>query len=207
MAKRLAAMAPLPPLTVATEGWVVNVPRAHRRLRPIGALVIRTDEEVGNSYGPEDGQIRRRMPIADDAFDLVTSRHGSFSAREVARVLRPGGWLIHQLVGNQHLRVLNDELGGQPVTWVRPGRPPPPTLEEAGLEVLEHREERPPALFEDIGAVVLYLLAVPWAIADFSVPRYMDRLRALHARMSEAGGLRAAGHLHLIVARKPGGSV
>jgi SAM-dependent methyltransferase len=201
--ERLAALAPLPPLTVATEGWIVNVPRAHRRLRQVGATVIRADEETGNRYGPEDGNNRRRMPLADNGFDLVTNRHGSFAATEVARVLKPGGWLIHQLVGNENLRRLNEELEGQPVSWDRPGRPPPPTLEEAGLEVVEHREDRPPALFEDIGAVVLYLLAVPWAIADFTVSRYIDRLRRLHARMSDTGGLHASGHFHLIVARKP----
>ncbi len=38
---------------------------------------------------------RRSLPYPDDLFDLVAQRHGALHAREAARVLRPGGHLIH----------------------------------------------------------------------------------------------------------------
>lgn len=37
----------------------------------------------------------RSLPFPDDLFDLVAQRHGAPHAAEAARVLRPGGHLIH----------------------------------------------------------------------------------------------------------------
>lgn len=38
---------------------------------------------------------RRSLPYPDDFFDLVVQRHGFPHPREAARVMRPGGHLIH----------------------------------------------------------------------------------------------------------------
>ena len=200
--ERLAALAPLPRITIATESFVPNVAIAARRLRGVNAHVIQTDPQTGNTYGPANGHSQRRIPLADQTFDLITCRHGSFAATEVARLLKPGGYLIAQLVGSDNYITLNQQLDGPPTLWSDPNRPPPPTLEEAGLEVIERREEKPQAVFKDIGAVVYYLKAVPWQISDFSLPRYLDRLRRLHEHMIEHGGLHTHSHRHLIVARK-----
>lgn len=37
----------------------------------------------------------RSLPYPDDHFDLVVCRHGPPPARETARVLGPGGWLLY----------------------------------------------------------------------------------------------------------------
>jgi SAM-dependent methyltransferase len=50
------------------------------------------------------------LPLADATFDLVINRHESFDAREVQRVLRPGGTFITQQVGAQDLIELNEAL-------------------------------------------------------------------------------------------------
>ena len=199
--ERLAAMAPLPRVAVATEPWEVNVVRAAGRLRAVGASVVQTDQEADNACGPVDGNYQRRLPLADESFDLVICRHGSFAAREVARVLKPGGWFMAQLVGHDNHRELNEALGGPMTVW-GDLRQLAPTLEEAGLEIVDRREDKPGATFRDIGAVVSYLLAVPWQIADFSIVMYRERLLKLHERMLEDHGLRTHAHRHLIVAHK-----
>jgi SAM-dependent methyltransferase len=204
--ERLAERTPLPELVVATESFAPNVSLAANRLRAIGARVVQVDANVQHQDGPGRGfdDAARRLPFADESFDLTTCRHGSFCAHEVARVLRAGGHLVAQLVGSENLVELNAALHGPRTVWRSPDVSPPPTLEEAGLVLLERREAKPLAVFKDIGAIVYYLKAVPWQIPDFSVAKYKERLYRLHKSIAQAGGFRAHSHRHLIVARKPG---
>jgi SAM-dependent methyltransferase len=205
--ERLADLAPLPRLTVATESYRPNVPIAFCRLRKVRAAVIHVDEEVQNSFGPSSEKDHqhptRRLPLADASFDLIVCRHGSYSSGEVARLLRPGGLFLSQLVGEDNYPHLNARLGGIGTVWIPPGSPPPPTLEQHGLQVLERQEARPKSIFKDIGAIVYYLKAVPWQIADFSVEAYMNPLRELHKQMRDSGGLQTHYHRRLLLARKP----
>jgi SAM-dependent methyltransferase len=208
--ERLAGLAPLPRVTIATESYVPNVPVASGRLRKYGASVVHVDREMQNPFGPSggaDGQhCERRLPFEDSSFDLMVCRHGSFSSEEVARMLRPGGLFISQLVGEDNYPDLNRGLHGRATVWFPHDGPKPPALEDFGLEVLERREAKPASLFKDIGAIVYYLRAVTWQIEDFSVERYLDRLRHLHGEIQNSGGLRTHYHRHLIVARKRMGS-
>jgi SAM-dependent methyltransferase len=77
-----------PPTLVATEGWPPNVAKATSLLHPLGAVVVADPEEPP-------------LPFADDAFDLVTSRHpATVHWSEIARVLVPGGTYFAQHVGS-----------------------------------------------------------------------------------------------------------
>ena len=58
----LAGLDRLPPLMVATEGWVPNLEIARRRLGPRGALVVGAHDD------------RPGLPFRGDLFDLVGSR-------------------------------------------------------------------------------------------------------------------------------------
>jgi SAM-dependent methyltransferase len=204
--ERLASVAPLPRLTVATESYKPNVLVASRRLRKLGAVVVQVDEETQNSYGPSGSQDgphpERRFPFEDSSFDLIICRHGSYASEEVARLLRPGGTFISQLVGEDNYPHLNSCLHGPRTIWIPPGSPKPPSLEEYGLDVLERLEAKPRSIFKDIGAIVYYLNAVPWQIADFDVERYLDRLRRLYEEMQNTCGLQTHHHRHFVVARK-----
>ena len=71
----------------ATESWPPNAALATRRLHPRGVVVVATRDESP-------------LPFADEAFDLVTSRHPiSVWWTEIARVLRPGGTYFAQHIG------------------------------------------------------------------------------------------------------------
>jgi len=201
--ERLAAMAPLPRFTVATESFGPNVLIAARRLAPLNAHTVQVDANVQNQYGPSHGHPERCLPFDDDSFDLIACRHGSFSATEIARLLRPGGHFVAQLVGEDNFVGLNEHLHGPRTIWRRADELPP-SLEQAGLVVLDRREEKPSARFTDIGAIVYYLKAVPWQIADFSVTAYKDRLVRLHEFILNHGGFEVHAHRQLIVATKPG---
>jgi SAM-dependent methyltransferase len=183
--EQLARLASLPPLTVATESWPPNVPVAARRLRPLGVRVVQTEGAPDNDEQAPDEPLGR-LPFRDRAFELVTNRHESFNAREVARVLAAGGTFLTQQVGDDAAD-LHDLLG-------LPAPPPRWTLalaerqvRAAGLDVEAGDSAVVTMTFADVGVLGWYLRQVPWAVPGFDIGRDRDRLRAVHRRIAESG--------------------
>jgi len=206
--ERLSRLAPFPKVAVATEAYPPNVREAARRLTPLGMQVIWTDPACSDSRGPQPhGQwSHRRLPFADAAFDLVLASSTSFSPREVYRVLQSGGTLLTSQGGTERRGPdLVDALQGTPPEWTQPGQgwDIDATLDEAGFVTVEKIERQGTATYRDIGAVVYFLKAVPWAITDFDVDRYRERLYKLHLRMKTEGGLTTVGVPSIIEVRKP----
>lgn len=56
-------------------------------------------------------------------------------------------------------------------------------LDAAGLEVTWSAQAGHPVVFQDVGALVLYLRVVSWQVPGFDAGAYEDRLRALHDDM------------------------
>ena len=112
------------------------------------------------------------LPFADEAFDLVTSRHPiAVRWTEIARVLRPGGTYFAQHIGPATMAELVEYfIGPQPEKWAELH----PDVESAearaaGLDVVDMRMERMRAEFFDIGAVIYFLRKVIWTVPDFTV--------------------------------------
>ncbi|MGH3531627.1 MAG: class I SAM-dependent methyltransferase [Mycobacterium sp.] len=182
-----------PPTMAATESWPPNRARAAKLLHPLGVVVVATTDEPV-------------LPFADQAFDLVTSRHPiTLWWNEIARVLRPGGTYFAQHVGPATmLELIEFFLGPQPDAGVERH----PDVERAqataaGLEVLDMRMERLRAQFFDIGAVIYFLRKVIWTVPDFSIDRYRERLRELHDRIAADGPFVARSTRTLVEAHKP----
>jgi SAM-dependent methyltransferase len=121
-----------------------------------------------------------RLPFRTGAFDLVSNRHESFRAGEVARVLRPGGIFLTQQA-HSGSRQFHQLLGAEP--------PPVHEFEidlalaqvrEAGLTVEEADVGTSTTVFGDIGALAWYLRSVPWAIPGFTISAYRKALLRLH---------------------------
>src|SRR5215831_1306739 len=71
----LAGAGPFPPTMAAIETWPPNAALATKLLHPLGVVVVATRDEP-------------TLPFADQAFDLVTSRHPiSVRWAEIVRVL------------------------------------------------------------------------------------------------------------------------
>ncbi|MFE6051288.1 methyltransferase domain-containing protein [Kitasatospora sp. NPDC056446] len=182
-----------PTVLAATESWPPNLARATRLLHPLGVVVVEDRDEPP-------------LPFADEAFDLVSSRHPVRAWwTEIARVLRPGGGYFAQHVGPASVFELVEYfLGPQPEA--REGRRPEVESEEAreaGLEVVDLRSERLRTEFRDIGAVVYFLRKVVWMVPGFTVAAHRDRLRELDARIRAEGPFVAHSARFLIEARKP----
>lgn len=134
----LSKLRPLPAYTVATEGYLPNVPVARKKLEPYGVYVeqLETDDH---------------LPFPTNAFDLVLNKHESYAVSEVSRVLKPNGIFLTQQVGGTDCAELN-QLLQRPVNaeykdW---------NLQTAAekllpqLTVMEHAEAFPIMRFYDI---------------------------------------------------------
>jgi SAM-dependent methyltransferase len=182
-----------PPTMVATESWPSNAALATKLLHPRGVVVVATRDEP-------------TLPFADEAFDLVTSRHATVVRwAEIARVLRPGGSYLAQQIGPATMSELFEYfLGPQPHKWAEM-QPDTQTAraQAAGLRVVQMRMERMRAEFFDVGAVIYFLRKVIWTVPDFSVDRYRDRLREMHEHIEANGPFVAHSARLLVEARKP----
>jgi SAM-dependent methyltransferase len=179
----LAELAPLPPHTVAVESWARNTPVARDRLGPLGVQVL------------------TELPGGEDEFDVVLSRHGRLPAADIARLLRPGGRVLTQQVGSEDLAAVNELLGAPPA-HLRPwnAQVAACALAEAGLDVIDVREERPALSFPDVGSVVRQLRDLPWQIRDFTPERYAAALDRLDSFVRVHGELTVAAHRFLVQA-------
>lgn len=189
----LAGAAPFPPTMAAIETWPPNAALATQRLHPLGAVVVATRDEPP-------------LPFADDAFDLVTTRHPiSVWWTEIFRVLRPGGSYFAQHIGPATMAELVEYfIGPQPEkgTEFHPDAVRA-AAEAAGLQIVDLRMERMRAEFFDIGAIVYFLRKVIWSVPDFTVQRYRDRLAELHERIESEGPFVTDSVRLLVEARKP----
>jgi SAM-dependent methyltransferase len=189
----LAAATTFPPTMVATESFPPNLIKATRLLHPRGVVVVADRDEPP-------------LPFADEAFDLVTSRHPvTVWWSEIARVLTPGGTYFAQHVGPASVfELVEFFLGPQPAA--RAKRHPDIEVADAraaGLEIVDLRMQRLRTEFFDVGAVIYFLRKVIWTVPDFTVDRFHHRLRDLHQQIQAEGPFVAHSSRVLVEARKP----
>jgi SAM-dependent methyltransferase len=175
----------------ATESWPPNLEIARQTLSRFGASVF----EV-----PDDAD----LPLSANSFDLVVSRHPVVTIwPEIARVLQPAGTYLSQQVGAGSNRELIDFMMGPQV--IGDSRSPQRAVkdaEEAGLAVVDLRQESLRVVFNDVGAVVYFLRKVLWTVPGFTVDGYRDRLLSLHEKIQRQGPFVAHAERFLIEARK-----
>ena len=188
----MAEMPAFPPRMCVTEGWAPNAERARGLLGPRGVEVV----EVGQG---------EPLPFPDATFELVTSRHPVRPDwAEIHRVLVPGGHYLAQHVGPASAFELIEHFLG-PLPEHRAARDPERAVaaaEEAGLSVLDLRTARCRMEFLDVGAVVYVLRKCVWWVPDFTVERYVDRLRDLDAMIRADGSFVAHSSRYLVEARR-----
>ena len=180
----------MPDISYATEGYEPNLPLAKKRLEPLGVNVVKVEKD-------------NKLDFEDNFFDIVINRHEEYSAKEVKRVLKQKGYFITQQVGGKNCIELNQLLGSDNFgmnEWDL--NYACNELKEIGIEVVEKYEDFPRLRFYDVGAIIYYLKAVPWQIADFSVDRYYNSLKKIHNKIQKKGFIDIKEHRFMIVATK-----
>ena len=177
--------------TAATENYPPNVALCKEVLLPLGI-----------DFRPGDG--KGKLPFGESSFDMVINRHGDFNAKEIYRVLKPGGLFITQQVGAQNDRELVSLLCGE--TQV----PFPEQhlsiasqqFEDAGFAILRGEEAFRPIRFFDVGALVWFARIISWEFPDFSVDTHLENLLSAQKVLEEQGFIEGRIHRFLLVARK-----
>jgi SAM-dependent methyltransferase len=189
----LASLAPLPPITCATEAYPPNVPVARDCLGPFGVRVDQIDE-----------QDEPDLPYSNNTFDLIINRHESYKPSEVYRILKPEGHFITQQVGGENCIDLNRFMGAplEPDYQNWHMLAAVGGLAKAGFDVKVAEEAFPALEFYDVGAVVYYLKIVSWQISDFDVNTYHEPLMAIHHKIEQDGKWTVTEHRFLIDAVK-----
>jgi SAM-dependent methyltransferase len=192
LADVLAQVPNLPGTLAATESWKPNLGIARRRLRLFNVTVLECADNTD-------------LPFPDGSFDLVISRHPTVVLwNEIARVLRPGGIYFSQQIGSGSIRELKDfMMGPQPVSQRRSSERAAKDAEDAGLVVVDLRQEALRVEFNDVASVVYFLRKVVWTVPDFTVEGYRDELASLHAQIESEGHFIAHSQRLLVEAHKP----
>jgi SAM-dependent methyltransferase len=182
----------VPGMVAATEPWPPNVDIARTNLAPFGGEVTQVADD-------ED------LPYPSESFDLVISRHPTNVVwKEIWRVLETGGLYFSQEVGPGSNRELTDfMMGRQPVSDDRDPRRAVADAVDAGLDVVDLREQSLEVRFFDVGAVVYFLRKVLWTVPGFSVEGYRDRMVAMDETIRLDGSFVSYAQRFLIEARRP----
>jgi len=180
-----------PKKVVATEDYPPNFRLATERFSAFGAQVV---DVPLTDYDP--------MPFADGEFDLVLNRHSGFNAREVARILAPGGRFLTQQVHGLWAYDLIGAFDARPQWPEASLEKYVPQLRAAGMIVDDTQEWSGKLAFTDVGAIVYYLRAVPWLVSGFSVETHLSYLLALEQRLESGEGLTFVARKYLIEGHK-----
>ncbi|CAF1581029.1 unnamed protein product [Didymodactylos carnosus] len=161
----------------ATESYKTNFQLAKQRLISYGVTVIESEPDSLNSLLPFSND-------HDPNFDLIISRHTCYNTREIDRLLKPGtGYFITQQVDGASNQDLIELFPGHKPRW------PYYTLGYATyifkhqaprMKLLRAEESETKLQFNDMGALIVYLHAVPWLVEDFTVQKYRDVLLNLY---------------------------
>ncbi|MBA7548684.1 hypothetical protein ES705_41150 [subsurface metagenome] len=187
----LSELIPLPGHTRATERYEPNLAIATKRLSPLGVKVFQ--------YEKDDN-----LPFKDEEFELIINRHGSYSPKEIYRILEPEGYFVTQQVGRRNAAQLRTLiLGDEKHEWAEwYALSAVKELEEAGFLILENKEHYPLTRIFDIGALVYHLINIPWEVPGFSVKKHKAQLRHIHEIIEKQGYLDLYNHRFFIKAQK-----
>jgi hypothetical protein len=142
------------------------------------------------------------MPFADGEFALVLNRHSGFNAKEVARILAPGGRFLTQQVHGSWAYDLLAVFGAKPQWPEATLEKYVPQLRAAGLTIADAQEWSGQLAFTDVGAIVYYLKAAPWLVPGFAVETHLTHLLTLQRRLESGASLAFVARKYLIEAHK-----
>ncbi|PYI54631.1 class I SAM-dependent methyltransferase [Paenibacillus flagellatus] len=183
-------------LDLGTGGGERILPLADEVMLVIGidrsAGMIATAERNAVESGKRNVRFHRmeaeRLTFPDGFFDVVCARHAPFDAREAARVLKKGGRLVTQQVGEADKANVKRAFGRGQHDGVEDGsgmREYIARLEEAGFTRIDAREYDAVETYRTVEDLIFLLKHTP-IVPDFG--RTDDDFRRLDAFVREFGG-------------------
>jgi len=146
----------------------------------------------------------RKLPYPDGCFDVVMCRHAPFYAREVARVLRPGGTFMTQQVTEDDKLNVKKVFGRSGHGTTKPGTLLKKCLADirrSGLKIV--RKDRYDATEYYSMDDMIFLLKNTPIVCGLDVKRDAKKLEELDRRFTTRYGIRTNATRFLLICRKP----
>jgi len=144
------------------------------------------------------------MPIVGARIDIVTDRQAPFNAKEVSRILKPGGAFITQQVSEGDKRNFKgvfqrgQSYGEKPGTFKKRCLI---ELREAGMKTIEEQTVNTTEYYESMDDVIFLLANTP-LIPDFDFEKEQDKLEKIEEKFKTNKGIRTNSERFLIVGTK-----
>lgn len=170
-------------------------------------LIKTTAENLGKSSLQNVNLIlcdSEKVPIAGASIDMVIDRQSPFNAKEVSRILKPGGTFITQQVSEgdksnfkeifqrgQSYEKKSSTLKKRYLTELR----------EAGIRIIEERAVNTTEYYESMDDVIFLFANTP-IIPDFDFEKEQDKLEKIEEKFRTDKGIRTNSERFLIVGSK-----
>ena len=174
---------------VATEEWPTNVPVAAATLTPLGGQVVHCQDEL--------------LPFAPNSFDLILNRHSALDPADIARILKHGGTVLTQQVGNDNWDDIRPYFPqktdwGDHYTRYREG------FRANGLTILGDRRHKTPAAFDSLGDFVYCLCVANWEAPGLDpLGKDLETLLQMERDLTTPEGLVVTETRYILEAHKP----
>jgi SAM-dependent methyltransferase len=147
----------------------------------------------------------KKLKFGNQEFDVVIDRQAPFNAKEVARVLKPGGVFITQQVSEgdklnfkkifQRGDSYGIKRGALKNKYLR-------ELQEAGMGIIEEKTANTIEYYQSMEDVVFLLANTP-IVPDFDFENEQNKLKQIEERFTTEKGIKTNAERFLIVAKKP----
>jgi SAM-dependent methyltransferase len=145
-----------------------------------------------------------KMPIAGAHIDIVIDRHTPFNAKEVSRLLKPGGIFITQQVSEGDKRNFKEVFQRGQSYGEKSGTLKKRyliELREVGIRIIEERTVNTTEYYESIDDVIFLLANTPM-IPCFDFEKERDKLEKIEEKFKTDKGIRTNSERFLIVGSK-----
>jgi SAM-dependent methyltransferase len=145
------------------------------------------------------------LHFADETFDMVLNRHSVVQVNEAVRVLKPGGYFIHQSVGHRNTANFFAAFGWSQNSFGGDGWPTVYQLAQAfpvhGCHVRAVAEYDVPYRFLDVPSFIFWCNAVPWP-EPFDPERHWLAINQILAQYTTSRGIETNEHRELLIIQK-----
>jgi SAM-dependent methyltransferase len=146
-----------------------------------------------------------QLQVADESFDVVLNRHSVVQVSEVVRVLKPGGYFIHQNVGQRNTANFFAAFGWSQQHF---GDDLWPTVAQlahdfgaADCQIRAVAEYDVPYRFLDVPSFIFWCTAIPWP-EPFDPDKHWPAINAILDRYTTARGIETNEHRELLIVQK-----
>ena len=145
------------------------------------------------------------LQFADDHFDVVLNRHSVVNVGEIVRVLKPGGYFIHQSVGHRNTAKIDAAFGWNQASFGTDGWLTVVELAQAfqaaGCTIRAVAEYDVPYRFLDVASFIFWRKAVPWP-EEFVPEKHWQAINRVLETCTTPRGIETNEHRELLIIQR-----